>query len=110
MPLPLPLSLLLPLLVLAADSASSGAASDEQKRQIGLLVADSSDNAALNTIAASTKAIRSTAGPFLLLGEGVVRACAENGTHYCDITGESQFLKDMARKYGDKARETGAVC
>lgn len=32
----------------------------------------------------------------------------ENGTHYCDITGETDWVRKMIDKYDDVARESGA--
>lgn len=34
--------------------------------------------------------------------------CIELGTHYCDITGETDWVRKMIDKHDDKARETGA--
>ncbi|SMO75337.1 saccharopine dehydrogenase family protein [Gracilimonas mengyeensis] len=53
--------------------------------------------------------IVTTAGPFSLYGEQVIKACAHYGTHYLDITGETEFIRDMMDQYGDTARENGAA-
>lgn len=39
-----------------------------------------------------TKVIISTAGPFSLSGTKLVAKCAQNGTDYCDITGEVRHI------------------
>lgn len=31
-----------------------------------------------------------------------------HGTHYCDITGETDFVREMVDTYDDLARESGA--
>lgn len=55
-----------------------------------------------------TKCVITSAGPFDLYGSGVVAACAYAGTHYCDITGESDWVRKMIDKYDGIARESGA--
>jgi short subunit dehydrogenase-like uncharacterized protein len=42
-------------------------------------------------------------------GEPVVAACAENGTHYLDSTGEVPWHLDMITKYHETAKRTGAI-
>ena len=32
---------------------------------------------------------------------------AENGTHYCDITGETDWVRKMIDKYDEVARKSG---
>lgn len=43
--------------------------------------------ASLDSIAAQTRVVLSTAGPFALLGTPVVDAAVRGGCHYVDITG-----------------------
>jgi short subunit dehydrogenase-like uncharacterized protein len=45
----------------------------------------------------------------MLYGEPVVAACAENGTHYLDSTGEVPWHLDMINKYHETAKRTGAI-
>lgn len=33
-----------------------------------------------------------------------VQACVENGTHYCDLTGEALFIRRMMEEFHDEAR------
>ncbi|MBY8855633.1 saccharopine dehydrogenase NADP-binding domain-containing protein [Nocardia sp. CA2R105] len=73
-----------------------------------LLVADSSDQAALDDLAARTKVVVTTVGPYLRYGTGMVRACAAAGTHYADLTGEPLFIRDCIDQFHDIAAETGA--
>jgi short subunit dehydrogenase-like uncharacterized protein len=56
-----------------------------------------------------TKIVITTVGPFSLYGEEIIAACARFGTHYLDITGEVGFIKKMKDKYGDSAKESGAI-
>jgi short subunit dehydrogenase-like uncharacterized protein len=51
----------------------------------------------------------SCAGPFLELGEPVIRACIEAGAHYLDTTGEQRFMKRVVDRYDEAAREAGVT-
>lgn len=74
----------------------------------GLLAADAGDPASLAELAAATTVVITTVGPYALHGEPLVRACAEQGTHYVDLTGEPQFVHRMRERYDDIARHSGA--
>ncbi|MFE5614471.1 saccharopine dehydrogenase family protein [Streptomyces sp. NPDC056470] len=76
--------------------------------ELPLLVADSADADAVRELAASTQVVATTVGPYVWYGEGLVAACAEAGTDYVDLTGESEFVDEMYVKYDARARETGA--
>ncbi|MDP9433451.1 MAG: saccharopine dehydrogenase NADP-binding domain-containing protein [Actinomycetota bacterium] len=56
-----------------------------------LLVADAGDHSALDALAASSRAVISTVGPYWRYGLPLVQACAGAGTHYADLTGEVLF-------------------
>jgi len=73
-----------------------------------VIVADASDEAALQSMCDGTRVVISTVGPYALYGEPLVRICAESGTDYCDLTGEVQWLRQMIQKYEDTARNSGA--
>ncbi|HCT41538.1 MAG TPA: saccharopine dehydrogenase [Moraxellaceae bacterium] len=73
-----------------------------------VLVADVNDAASIRELAASATTVITTVGPYWLYGEPLVRACAEAGTHYVDLTGEPQFVHAMREKYDALARKTGA--
>jgi short subunit dehydrogenase-like uncharacterized protein len=73
-----------------------------------ILIADSGDKAALLKMVKQTKAVVATAGPFARCGTLLVEACVESGTDYSDITGETNWVREMIAKYDDQARETGA--
>ncbi|KAB8256124.1 Saccharopine dehydrogenase-domain-containing protein [Aspergillus pseudonomiae] len=63
----------------------------------------------LNDLAKRTRLIISTVGPFALFGSDTFAACALNGTHYLDCTGEVPWLKDMIRQHATIARENGSI-
>jgi len=58
-----------------------------------LLVADSADPATLTALARSTAVLTSTVGPYARHGLPLVAACAAEGTHYADLTGEPLFVR-----------------
>ncbi|MFQ3262036.1 saccharopine dehydrogenase family protein [Reinekea sp.] len=73
-----------------------------------MIVADSMTEADMQGLAQSANVVISTVGPFDQYGERLVKACAENGTHYCDLTGEPNFIADMLAKYETVAQNSGA--
>ena len=75
---------------------------------VELRVADAADDASLRALCASTRVVVSTVGPYALHGEPLVRACAEGGTDYCDLTGEVQWIRRMLDRYESVARASGA--
>jgi len=73
-----------------------------------LLQADSTDPESLAAIARDARVVISTVGPYLLYGEPLVKACAEAGTDYVDLTGEPEFVDRMYLEHHDTATKTGA--
>lgn len=73
-----------------------------------LLDAEADDSASLRRLAADTRVVISTVGPYLRYGEPLVAACAEEGTDYADLTGEPEFVDTMYVRYDATARRTGA--
>jgi short subunit dehydrogenase-like uncharacterized protein len=76
---------------------------------IPVVVADSGDEQSLVQMVQQTKVVVSLVGPYKLYGELLVKACAEHGVHYCDLTGEIVWIEEMTAKYADKAAASGAV-
>ena len=89
---------------LAAVQAALG----PRGRTVALLTADLTDQPALADIAASTRVLASTAGPYLLLGTGLAAACADAGTDYLDVTGEPEFVDRVYLDCHERAMATGA--
>lgn len=77
-------------------------------KYLPLLLADAADQPALRKLCAQSKVIVSTVGPYALYGEPLVKACAESGTDYCDLTGETQFIHRMLERYEAPAQSSGA--
>lgn len=63
----------------------------------------------LDALAKKTTVLIATVGPYAVYGEHAFKACAENGTHYLDCTGEVPFVAKMIKKYEDTAKKTGAI-
>ncbi|ATZ56235.1 hypothetical protein BCIN_13g00840 [Botrytis cinerea B05.10] len=67
------------------------------------------DDAELSALAKKAKVVLATVGPYALHGERCFKACAENGTHYFDVTGEVPWVAEMIKKYEGTAKASGAV-
>lgn len=81
----------------------------EQERQhLAIFTADSSDSASLQTLTSRAAVICTTVGPYAIYGTPLVEACATTGTHYCDLTGEVQWMAKVIPLYQEKAQESGA--
>lgn len=76
--------------------------------QLPTLIADASDRQALEQIVAQTRVIVSTVGPYDLYGSELVAACVANGTDYCDLTGEAQWMRKMIDQHQATAEKSGA--
>ncbi|WP_374569759.1 trans-acting enoyl reductase family protein [Phenylobacterium sp.] len=77
-------------------------------KETPLVEADADDPASLKAMAARTKAVITTVGPYQLYGEALVAACAEAGTDYLDLCGEPAWMRKMIDAYDAKAKASGA--
>jgi len=75
---------------------------------IDMITADAKDEEALTAMAGQSKVVVSTVGPYALYGDTLVKVCAESGTHYCDLTGEPQWIRKMQQMHSDTAKKSGA--
>jgi short subunit dehydrogenase-like uncharacterized protein len=75
---------------------------------VPLLTADVTDEKSIADVAASTRVVITTVGPYIEYGEPLVKACAEHGTDYTDLTGEPEFVDRMYCKYHATAERSGA--
>jgi short subunit dehydrogenase-like uncharacterized protein len=73
-----------------------------------VIVADSHDSNALAQLARGTRVVLTTVGPYAKYGSELVGACVANGTHYCDLAGETQWIRQMIDKHHSDAVESGA--
>ena len=85
---------------------------EEVARELGvdwpIIEVDTSDDAAVGRVAASTSVIATTVGPYLRYGAGVASACASAGTSYADLSGESIFVARSIERNHAVAETTGA--
>ncbi|KAJ3247418.1 hypothetical protein HDU78_004392 [Chytriomyces hyalinus] len=75
----------------------------ERAKNIPILIADSNDQESLDAVAASTKVILTTVGPFLQYGKPLADACIRFRTDYIDSTGETPYIKNLIDAYEDEA-------
>lgn len=73
-----------------------------------LIRADADDPASLAELAASTRLVLTTVGPYQLYGSGLVAACSAAGTDYVDLCGEPAWMRAMIDAHDAQARSTGA--
>lgn len=67
-------------------------------------IADSLDENSLIQLVQKTKVICSTVGPYALYGNQLLKACVENKVHYCDLTGEVQWIRKSIDQYHEQAK------
>ena len=84
------------------------AEADPAAADLPLLHADTADPASLADVAASTRVVITTVGPYLEHGGPLVAACAEAGTDYVDLTGEPEFVDRTYLEHHATAQRTGA--
>ena len=74
-----------------------------------IIVADTSDSASIDAMVSQARVVVTTAGPYAEYGgEAVVEACAKQGRHYADLSGEYWFQRAMIDQFHEEAQRTGA--
>lgn len=81
---------------------------DPALRALPLVVADARDADAMGALARRTRVACTTVGPYAQRGLALVAACAAEGTHYCDVTGETPFVRASIDAFDERARASGA--
>ncbi|GAX74962.1 hypothetical protein CEUSTIGMA_g2408.t1 [Chlamydomonas eustigma] len=76
-------------------------------KDVPILVANAQDGEAIGQVLKQTKAVIAMAGPYALYGNKVLDQSLEHGTHYCDITGETPWIKKSFLKHDKLAKERG---
>lgn len=71
-------------------------------------VADATDGDALTAMATSTRVVVSTVGPYARYGSELVAAVTAAGTDYCDLTGETQWMRRMIDAHSGAAEASGS--
>lgn len=88
-----------------AEVRRSIGASAEQWSEVA---ADATDPSSLKEMAARTRVVITTVGPYTRYGLPLVAACAAAGTDYADLTGEANFVRESIDVYHKQAADTGA--
>ena len=73
-----------------------------------LVIADADDLDSLRIMVKRADCILTTVGPYQLYGSELVGLCAEEGTHYVDLSGEPGWMHEMIEKHAATAASTGA--
>ncbi len=80
----------------------------DEARDWPSIVADTGEPAALDRLAARTRVIISTLGPYAAHGLPVVAACAAAGTDYVDLAAEVPFVRRSIDAHHAQSVESGA--
>jgi short subunit dehydrogenase-like uncharacterized protein len=81
---------------------------DPQLEQLPIIIADSENEKSLEDMAARSRVICTTVGPYALYGTALVAACVAAGTDYCDLAGEIHWMAKIIAIYQGEAEESGA--
>lgn len=73
-----------------------------------VVVADADDAASLEALAARSRVVVSTVGPYQRHGIPLLLACARAGTDYADLTGEVLFVAEAIERAHTSAEASGA--
>jgi short subunit dehydrogenase-like uncharacterized protein len=77
-------------------------------RNVPVIVADAADPDSLSVLVQSTRVVLSTVGPYAIYGAPLVEACAQHGTDYVDLAGETQWIRRMIDAHQETAAKSGA--
>lgn len=73
------------------------------------VVCDAQSAVDVDALARQARVVITTVGPYSRYGTALFAACAANGTHYTDITGETPWVRRMIDVHGATAERSGAV-
>ena len=73
-----------------------------------VLSADAASPSTLDEMAARTRVVVTTVGPYTRYGLPLVAACAAAGTDYADLTGEAMFVRESIDLHHKQAADSGA--
>ena len=80
----------------------------EAARSWPILTVDADKPSTLDDMAARTRVVITTVGPYSKYGLPLVAACAKNGTDYADLTGEAMFVRQSIDDFHKQAVDTKA--
>jgi short subunit dehydrogenase-like uncharacterized protein len=76
--------------------------------KLDLIVGDANDRASLAPVVKDARVVITTVGPYAVHGKEMVAACVEHGTDYVDLTGETNFAREIIDLHHERAGQTGA--
>jgi short subunit dehydrogenase-like uncharacterized protein len=76
---------------------------------VPIAVADPTAPGQLDAVVGSASVVLAMAGPYSLYGTPVVDACVRMKSDYCDITGESPFMRKAIDTHNDTAKAQGTA-
>lgn len=76
---------------------------------IPILIADINSHESLVNMAKRAKLILNCCGPYRFLGDAVVKACIEAGTHHVDVSGEPEYMEKVQVEQYDAAEKKGKL-
>jgi short subunit dehydrogenase-like uncharacterized protein len=82
---------------------------DEERIDAPVRAASIDDERALRELLGDARVVVDCAGPFTRLGEPVVRAAIDTGTHFVDSTGEQGYMRMVFERYGEPAERKGVA-
>lgn len=74
-----------------------------------IVISDLSVPEVTKLIAKKTKILINCVGPYHKYSTPIVQACAESGTHYLDVTGETPWVREIINKFEETARKNRAI-
>ncbi|KAG6873133.1 hypothetical protein C0995_002507 [Termitomyces sp. Mi166 len=77
--------------------------------RINTIQVDVTDFKSVEAVVRRARVVINTVGPYWRWGTPVVKACARNGVHYVDLTGESVWIKEIINQFDYLATKTGAI-
>lgn len=73
--------------------------------KIPYYIVDNLDKESIDKMTAKTRVVCTTVGPYARYGTLVVESCIENGTDYCDLSGEVQWMRKTIDLFHEKAKK-----
>jgi short subunit dehydrogenase-like uncharacterized protein len=90
--------------LLAAPKTKNRHPPPSPPQDVPILVASLDDPASLDAAIGSAAVVLTTAGPYTELGTPLLEAAVRNGTHYADLTAESESW-ERAERGRERVRE-----
>uniref|UniRef100_A0A7S2TZH4 Saccharopine dehydrogenase NADP binding domain-containing protein n=1 Tax=Lotharella oceanica TaxID=641309 RepID=A0A7S2TZH4_9EUKA len=90
------------------EKVASELKSIDPKLEVKMIIADSRDSKALESMVRRTMVVATAVGPFAKYGNKLVAMCAVCGTDYVDTTGEAGWVQHIIADLHPTAKKSGA--